>query len=184
MGEARSHRVFFALWPDHEAAGQLSALAHSLAGGGRPLRPTALHLTLAFVGSVTPTQLALLAELGARVRGVAFDLSLDRIGFWPQRGILWAGCNRTPPPLRDLAGRLAGALRDAGFSGDTRAGTALLPHVTLARRIRCGSLPQLETPIRWRADEFTLVESYLHPSAASYKILARFALDAADPDAD
>lgn len=184
MGEARSHRVFFALWPDGEAAGQLSALAHSLGGGGRLMRPASLHLTLAFVGSVTPTQLELLAQLGAGVRGAAFDLSLDRIGFWPQRGILWAGCRQTPPPLRDLAGRLAAALQDAGFALDSRAGTALLPHVTLARRVRCSSLPRLETPIRWRADEFTLVESHLHPSAASYRILTRFALDAADPDAD
>jgi 2'-5' RNA ligase len=184
MGEARSHRVFFALWPDHEAVAQLSALAHSLGGGGRLMRPASLHLTLAFVGSVTPTQLEVLGQIGTRIRGAAFDLSLDRIGFWPQRGILWAGCNRTPPPLRDLAGRMASALRESGFAVDSRAGSALLPHVTLARRVRCGSLPRLDTPIRWRADEFTLVESHLHPSAASYRILARFALDAAGPEAD
>lgn len=182
MGEARSHRVFFALWPDGEAVGQLSALAQSLAGGGRLMRPASLHLTLAFVGSVTPTQLDVLKQIGAGVRGATFDLSLDRIGFWPQRGILWAGCNQLPPPLRSLAGQLAVALRDAGFAIDSRAGTALLPHVTLARRVRCGSLPRLDTPISWRVDEFALVESHLHPSAASYKTLARFALDAADPD--
>ena len=37
MGEARSHRVFFALWPDDEATAHLSALAHELTtrGGGR-----------------------------------------------------------------------------------------------------------------------------------------------------
>lgn len=184
MSEARSHRVFFALWPDQEAAGRLAALAHSLTGssGGRLIRPASLHLTLAFIGSVTPTRLAELEGIAAGIRVAAFDLSLDRLGFWPQRGILWAGCSKLPLPLRDLSERLAAALRDAGFAIDPRAGAAQVAHVTLARRIRCASLPRLETLIRWRVDEFALVETHLHPSAASYKTLTRFPLDEADAD--
>ena len=52
MSEARSCRVFFALWPDDEATAHLSALAHDLTarGGARVMRPASLHLTLAFVG--------------------------------------------------------------------------------------------------------------------------------------
>lgn len=184
MDEARSHRVFFALWPSAEAVGHLSALAHSLAGGGRTMRPASLHLTLAFVGAVTPTRLELLRQIGAGIRGAAFELSLDRIGFWPQRGILWAGCNQVAAPLRGLAEGLTKALREADFAIDPRAGKPLLPHVTLARRVRCASLPGLETPIRWRVEEFALVESYLHPSAASYRTLQRFALDDIERDPD
>ena len=181
MSEARSHRVFFALWPDDEAVGHLSALAHSLAtGGGRVMRPASLHLTLAFVGSVTSTQVGRLEEIAAGIRAEAFDLSLDRLGFWPQRGILWAGCRRTPNPLRRLTERLVTDLRAAGFAIADHAGAAPVPHITLARRVRCPSLPRLGTPIRWRAGEFALVESRLHPSAASYKTLAGFHLDAAD----
>jgi 2'-5' RNA ligase len=56
----------------------------------------------------------------------------------------------------------------------------LVPHVTLARRVRCRDLPRLDTPIAWRVDEFALVESHLHPSAASYRTVARFPLPA-DP---
>ncbi|MCX7148264.1 MAG: RNA 2',3'-cyclic phosphodiesterase, partial [Rhodocyclales bacterium] len=97
MGEARSRRVFYALWPDHEAVGHLSALGRNLAGSGsRLLRPASLHLTLAFVGSVTPTQVEQLGGLAAGVCAEAFDLSIDRLGFWPQRGILWAGCSQPP----------------------------------------------------------------------------------------
>lgn len=184
MSEARSHRVFFALWPDQEATGHLAALAHSLAGngGGRLMRPASLHLTLAFIGSVTPTRLAELERIAAGIRAPAFDLSLDRLGFWPQRGILWAGCNTLPPALRALSERLAAALREAGFAIDHRAAAAQVAHVTLARRIRCASLPRLETPVRWRVDEFALVETHLHPSAASYKTLTRFSLDEAAVD--
>ena len=181
MTEARSRRVFFALWPDDEAVSHLSALAHDLSarGGGRVMRPASLHLTLAFVGAVTPTQLGQIEDIAAGVRAEAFDLSLDRLGFWPQRGILWAGCRQSPAPLRRLAESLGGGLRAAGFAIDPRS-TAQVPHITLARRARCASLPRLGTPIRWRVGEFALVETHLHPSAASYKSLAAFPLDEAD----
>lgn len=181
MGEARSRRVFFALWPDDEAAGHLSALAGNLAGsGGRPIRPAALHLTLVFVGSVTPTQVDQLHGIAAGVRAEAFDLRLDRLGFWPQQGILWAGCNQPPPALRRLAESLAAALRAAGLVVDPRSGSALVPHVTLARRVRGASLPQLATPIQWRVSGFSLVETHLQPSAARYRTLASFALNEVD----
>jgi 2'-5' RNA ligase len=129
---------------------------------------------------VTPGQLSRLEEIAGGVRAESFDLCLDRLGFWPQRGILWAGCRQTPAPLRRLAGALAADLRAAGFAIDHRSGADLVPHITLARRARCASLPRLGTPIGWRVDEFALVESHLHPSAATYRTLARFAL--AEPD--
>lgn len=176
--------MFFALWPDDEATGHLSALAQNLAtgSGGRVMRPASLHLTLAFVGSVTPTQVAQLEEIAAGVHAEAFDLSLDRLGFWPQRGILWAGCRQMPAPLRRLGDLLATRLRAAGFAIDHRSGAAQVPHITLARRIRCPSLPRLGTPIRWPVGEFALVETHLHPSAASYQTLASFPLDLADAE--
>lgn len=181
MAEGRSRRVFFALWPDGEATGHLSALAHSLAaGGGRTIQPVSLHLTLAFIGSVTSAQVEELERIASGVRGTAFDLSLDRLGFWPRGGTLWAGCRRAPAPLRRLAEALVTDLRAGGFAVDVRSGSELVAHVTLARHVRCASLPRLGTPIGWRVGEFSLVESHLHPSAASYKTLASFPLDEAD----
>jgi 2'-5' RNA ligase len=182
MSEARSHRVFFALWPDAEATAHLSALAHELTarGGGRVMRPATLHLTLAFVGAVTPAQIPRLEEIAGGIRAESFDLTLDRLGFWPQRGILWAGCQKVPAPLRRLAAALAADLRGAGFAIDHRSGADLVPHVTLARRARCAALPSLGSPISWSVGEFALVESHLHPSAASYRTLARFPLAGAD----
>jgi 2'-5' RNA ligase len=182
MSEARSRRVFFALWPDDEATAHLSALAQELTtrGGGRVMHPASLHLTLAFVGSVTPGLIPRLEEIAGAVRAESFELSLDRFGFWPQRGILWAGCRQSPAPLRRLAGALATDLRAAGFAIDHRSGADLVPHITLARRARSASLPRLGTPIAWRVGEFALVESQLHPSAASYRTLARFPLAEAD----
>jgi 2'-5' RNA ligase len=183
MSETRSHRVFFALWPDAEAVAHLSALAHELtAHGSRVMRPGSLHLTLAFVGAVPAERIPQLEEIAGAIRAEPFELSLDRLGFWPRGGVLWAGCRQAPAPLRRLAGTLAADLRGAGFAIDARAGADLVPHVTLARRARCASLPRLETPIAWRVQDFALVESHLLPSAASYRTLAGFPLAKADSD--
>ncbi|MBI5790180.1 MAG: RNA 2',3'-cyclic phosphodiesterase [Rhodocyclales bacterium] len=160
---------------------RLSALAQEMArDGGRAMQPATLHLTLAFIGAVTTGQVEALEELAASVRGEAFDLNLDHLGFFARGGIVWAGCRQTPSRQRRLSEQLHDALRGAGFVIDPRAGQ--VPHVTLARRVQSPSLPPLETPIGWRVSEFALVESHLHPSAASYRTLARFSLAEADTD--
>lgn len=181
-GASPQPRVFFALWPDGAAASQLAALAQSLTrgAGGRPTPPASLHLTLAFVGAVTPAQVAELQRVAATVRADAFELCLDRLGFWPQRGILWAGGGQLAPPLGTLFEQLAAALRAGGFRIAPPAGAAPVPHVTLARGSRGCPLPRLEPPVCWRAAEFALVESRLAPAGACYKSLARFPLVARD----
>lgn len=183
MKQARAHRVFFAVWPDDEASSHLAALGADLAGrGGRVLRPGALHLTLAFVGAVSSAQVQQLQQIAAGVQAEAFELSLDRLGFWPQRGILWAGCREAPPPLRSLAETLVTDLGAAGFVIDHGLRSSFVPHITLARRVRCASVPRLGTPISWRVAEFALVESEPNALGASYQTLASFALDEADAD--
>ncbi len=177
MEAPRRHRVFFAIWPDAEAVSHLAALGHAMAGsGGRAMRPASLHLTLAFIGAVSTDQLGSLRTLAGEVRAKPFDLSLDRLGFWPQRGILWAGCRQPPSALRRLSERLDAGLVAAGFAPDRHGGSRLVPHVTLARRVRCRDLPRLETPVRWHVGAFALVESHLHPSAACYQTLSEFRL--------
>ena len=181
MNEAR-HRVFFALWPDAAAASHLASLAGALtAHGGRLIKPSALHLTLEFIGEVSDVELMRLTEAASEVRGARFELALDRLGYWPRGGILWAGCRQVPAELRELGGALRAALSRADLSRGDRHPGDFAPHVTLARRARCASLPRLDTPIGWHVDRFALVESRLHPSAASYRVLAEFPLAAAAP---
>lgn len=182
MIEGRKQRVFFALWPDDETTAHLSALAQELTarGGGRVMHPSVLHVTLAFVGSITAAQVATLEQLAAGIHAKAFDLSLDRLGFWPQQGILWVGCRQAPPALRTLAEPLIERLGAAGFAIDRRPGAGYLPHITLARRARCAALPRLAAPLRWRVADFSLVESRLDSGAARYTTLASFPLDEED----
>lgn len=181
MSEAR-HRVFFALWPDATAASHLVSLAAVLAThGGRPIKASALHLTLEFIGEVSAAELVRLTEVASEVRGTCFELALDRLGYWPRGGILWAGCRQAPAELRELGSVLTAALSRADLLRGDRHPGDFAPHVTLARRARCASLPRLDTPIGWHVDRFALVESRLHPSAASYRVLAEFPLAAPAP---
>ncbi|MDO8293925.1 MAG: RNA 2',3'-cyclic phosphodiesterase [Gallionella sp.] len=179
MSAAQKLRVFFALWPDAETASHLAALGENLVGGcgGRVMPAANLHMTLAFIGAVTPAQIERLVALAAGVRCEAFDLRLDRLGFWPQGGILWAGCRQAPSCQRRLFAELASGVRAAGFTLDAR---TPVPHVTLARRARCASLPRLGTPLGWRADEFALVESIAQPVGVRYRVLETFPLDLPD----
>lgn len=141
--------------------------------GGRRMRRDSLHLTLAFIGAVSPAQLDLLCAIAAAVRAPPYDLTLDRLGCWPHNRIFWAGCHDAPSGQRRLYAALAEPLAAAGFALDARPHA---PHVTLARNAHCDGLPDLAVPIRWHVDAFALVESFLQPSGACYRELARWPL--------
>lgn len=178
MNVPQKHRIFFALWPDAEEAAHLAALGQNLAAGcvGRATPAENMHLTLAFIGAVTPVQLDELIAIAAEVRAESFDLRLDRLGFWPQGGVLWVGCRQPPSHQCRLYEALADCLRAAEFRFEAR---LFAPHVTLARRARCASLPRLGTPLGWRVSEFALVESIAQPLGVRYETRANFALDPA-----
>lgn len=133
-------------------------------------------MTLAFIGAVSPGQLAVLQDIAGKVDGEPFDLRLDRLDCWPHNRIAWLGCGKTPSRQRRLFAALAGGLAAAGFVLDKRSFT---PHVTLARNARCDHLPVLEHPIHWPVSELVLVESYLQASGARYRELARWPLQPA-----
>lgn len=178
--QPRLRRVFFALWPDAAALDALEAAAAAAyqCRGGRRLRRDSLHLTLAFMGDVSQAQLDDLLDLAGKLREAPFDLTLDQIGWWPRNGIFWAGCQTTPSHQRRLSNELSKALRTAGFAVDTR---PHFPHVTLLRNAHCSTLPVLKTPISWRVDAFSLVESKLQVSGSLYSVLARWPLSADGP---
>jgi 2'-5' RNA ligase len=164
----QTRRVFFALWPDAAALDALEAAAREgeACCGGRRMRRDGLHLTLAFIGAVTPSRLELLHEIAAGVAAAPYELVLDRLGWWPHNRILWAGCHEAPSLQHRLFEALALPLAAAGFVLDRRPHA---PHVTLLRQARCKEVPEMPTPIRWRVDAFSLVESSLQPSGARYR---------------
>jgi 2'-5' RNA ligase len=150
-------RLFFALWPDADAAQALAALAGRVAeaSGGRPMPRDKIHLTLAFLGQVGPAAHSQ-ALAAARFRPRAFEMELDRIGAFRSAGVAWAGIAAPPAELVSLQRKLEERLRARGFALEER---GYAPHVTLARRVLRPVMPTSIEPIAWRASAFTLVRS-------------------------
>jgi len=178
-------RVFFALWPDAACATRLHAIAAACAAdcGGRVMQKDTLHLTLAFVDDVDAGELPALCAI-AEAAGVALQprpphaLLLDRIGYWPQKRILWAASEQPPAVLEALAKRLAGGLREAGHRLPLR---PFAPHVTLLRKV--GAVPPAprmdilhDAPQPWHFDRFCLLRSRPSASGAAYETLAAWPL--------
>lgn len=94
-------RLFFALWPDPATRDALAATAGSLRRicGGRAPPANNLHLTLAFLGDVPEVRVPELADLAATLVAEPLVLELDRIGYWRQQRLVWAGPQSCPDAL-------------------------------------------------------------------------------------
>jgi 2'-5' RNA ligase len=169
-----SRRLFFALWPTETVARRLhdEALSLQRVCGGRAMRRETLHLTLAFLGAIPVSRVAVAEAAADTVKAGRFVLELDRLACWKHNHIAWAGCTRTPEPLSALAADLAFHLRTAGFALDAR---PFAVHATLVRNADCAaSLPELATPIVWPVEDFVLVESHNGPRGAGYEAVRRW----------
>lgn len=164
----RPARFFFALWPDASTAKRLHALATDAQSrcGGRAMRRDTLHLTLAFIGDVSPERLADLLAVGDRTGAEAFTLTIDRLGGWRHNRIVWAGAETCPPPLAALVARLGTGLEGAGFPVERRPFAA---HVTLLRNSRTQPRTEPIAPIEWKIGGFGLFQSHLSPEGADYR---------------
>jgi 2'-5' RNA ligase len=166
-------RLFFALWPD---AAVRDAIAHAAAPlvaacQSRAVPAANYHLTLAFLGALSPTTAADVAIAARGVRFAAFDLSLQQAGYWQRSRVAWfapAGC---PQALATLVDDLWNRLAGLGLALDSR---QFRPHVTLARDIDEVSGMQLAMPVEWRVQSFALVESTASAAGVIYTVREEF----------
>lgn len=174
LGDARpgGRRVFFALWPDDATRSALvRATKHAVRlCGGRPIAKERLHVTVAFLGSVTDEELAS-ARAAAPVTVGAFDLTLDLLGVWPQSRVLWLAGRHVPDELNQLESELWTRLEGRGFKPEER---IYRPHVTLARRAR--AVEEAVEPVTWRVTELALVESLPDGRNVHYEVLEHWPL--------
>ncbi len=160
-------RLFFALWPDEPVRQALARATRDIVrkSGGKPTPRANLHVTLAFLGPVTPADLA-------RVEAIepppsrAFDLVVDRLGYWDRARVLWLGTSHTPPPLVALEHALWDRLVAIGFVRERR---PYAPHVTLARKARAVNADV--DPVVWPVTGIALVESKTGPRSSRYTVL-------------
>ena len=160
-------RLFFALWPDAGVRSLIAdaAAALRLSGAARPVPRENYHLTLAFVGEVPSSSLAVLQQIGRSQREPACTVSLDAYEHWREPRVVVAVARETPAALTLLSTRLRAALQDRTTEPPLRA------HVTLARKVAQAPVPQAMSAIPWHATAFSLVSSDTRGQHAVYTVV-------------
>lgn len=169
-----------------ELARRVEELRHELPPA-RWVPAESCHLTLLFLGEISPSQeAALTARLGGVFRrAAAFDLRLEGAGCFPPRRparVAWVGL-RPAEALLELQTEVSRVcLEEVPLEREKR---TYRPHLTLAR---CRRPWPREAARRWRAGwsdhlgqtftvrEGVLMESRLDPGGATYHPRARLAL--------
>lgn len=175
MSAPEPQRLFFALWPDAAVRERIAHWAERCGHhcGGRQVPDGNLHITLAFAGSVPPERRICLEAAAGEVAMPAFDIRLDRLGYWSRACCLWLSASRPPTGLGELASVLRSALPECGLEPETR---PYRMHITLRRRARRGPPVREIEPIAWHARDFALVVSQTLPEGARYEVLRRWPL--------
>ena len=161
-------RLFFAIYPNVDAAARIARLAQHLCGEhrlkGRPLAAERLHVTLHHLGDYVGLPEALVAAAINAASTIAmrpFEVAFDRAGrFGGGTGkrpfVLLGGDGITA--LTAFQQALGMAMKKAGLG--RLAESRFTPHMTLLYDDRRVSEQAVET-IGWTAHEFVLVHSLL-----------------------
>lgn len=173
---SESKRLFFALsLPDTVRQQVVHWRAASFAeDAGRPVAAANLHLTLAFLGDVSPEKQRALSALAGRIRQPGFTLRLDDAGQWLRSRVVWLGTRQPPRGLLQLANMLRA---QAARSGCYQSPQPFHPHVTLLRD--AASRVAIPPPgFSWSlpVTEFALYQSAFSRGKTRYTELARWPL--------
>ncbi|MFN3937074.1 MAG: RNA 2',3'-cyclic phosphodiesterase [Gemmobacter sp.] len=150
----------------------------------RRVPPENLHLTLAFLGEISPEEAEEVHHALDSLRLSPVPVHLRGVGmFGGERPHSVHALAVPDPALKHLARKVAQAARGAGV---TIAARRFVPHVTLGRLDPAGAdLPRLERAVAAEAgfvcgpalmDRFCLMRSRLHPDGARYETLAEYPL--------
>jgi 2'-5' RNA ligase len=156
-------RLFIAVNFDKETKRNMIAVQERLrkVGQGNFSRPENLHLTLVFLGEVTPNRAAAVKQAMEQTSVQDLLLTFDHVGCFQRDGgnVWWIGLaeNRA---LLEMRKELCGYLSAAGFKLES---SRFAPHITLAREIRQTEKPDRKTlfgaSFATHADTITLMLS-------------------------
>lgn len=142
---------------------------------GRAVPAANFHITLHFLGDITPRQLDRVCAEAGRIRAERFDLVLDQPGYFPRPGIFWIGPGQVPGALTNLAAALRRVGRKAGIAAPRK---PFEPHLTLFRNCRARPpLPTGNPDFRLPGDGFTLFQSITGHKGVRYQPLHRWAAE-------
>jgi 2'-5' RNA ligase len=133
-------RLFIAINFSEETRARLIALRDELRAqsvSGRFSLDENLHLTLAFIGEVSPKKVDKIKAILETVTFAPFEIEIDRLGTFLKGTLWWAGL-REDEPLMLLQREIEHMLALCGFPMD---GRKYNPHVTLGREVVTGINP-------------------------------------------
>jgi 2'-5' RNA ligase len=180
---SRPIRSFIAIDIPPEVKSGLSALQNSLRHLGAAVswtRPEGVHLTLKFLGDVTPSSLPDIVKglHDAVESAIAFPVIVEGVGSFPnprRPRVLWVGL-QGGEPLSKLQESVESAIEPLGFPREHR---EFHPHLTLGRvkaphgveRV-VQEMERLGFPRReFTAAEVRLMKSELKPTGAEYTLI-------------
>jgi len=176
-GAEPTDRLFFALYPDLDAAMRIGDLARRRRAfygmTGTPVLAEHLHVTLHHLGNFVGLPRGIVSsarEAGAAVSATPFGVVFDRVeSFLHGPFVMRAGAGEAD--LTAFHRRLGEAMKMAGLAHKVKSG--FTPHVTLLRdRVLVDA--QAVDPIGWTVREFALVHSLL--GQTRHIVLARWPL--------
>lgn len=170
-----TRRLFFALWPTQRCREAMFKAARTLhkQTDGRLVNIENLHLTLAFVGSVTEQQQQCMQQVASNIHTPSFTIELSELGYWPKPRVAWIGCQQQPEGLLLLASTLNSYLEECGYQAEKRPFQA---HITLVRKAKRYPKDRQTPEITWPVDRFVLVESVTHAEGVEYRVIAEWPL--------
>jgi 2'-5' RNA ligase len=171
-------RVFYALWPGLDSRTRIAEAAGvlSLGNAARPVSAENYHLTLAFVGDVSPARLAVLQQIGGSQRAVGCTIKFDAYDYWPEPQVVVAVARQIPTALIELSARLHGGLMLYQEALNLRRPQPPRPpplraHVTLARKVVQAPVLKAMSPFDWSARSFSLVSSDTSGARSVYTVV-------------
>ncbi|HXG66525.1 MAG TPA: RNA 2',3'-cyclic phosphodiesterase [Blastocatellia bacterium] len=160
---------------------RIEALQRELRQAGAQVswtKSTNIHLTLKFLGEVSPSRIAGVQEAVARAATVTgpFDIEVSGSGCFPSARnprVLWVGLREVPQELKRLQAAIENELAGEGFPREEKKFT---PHLTVGRirspknasRVAEELIAKGFPSETFRAHEVILMRSELHPAGSIY----------------
>ena len=151
-------RLFIAVNFNNETRSRLLALRDELSDKserGRFSLPENLHLTLAFIGEVSPKRIDTIETVMETVKFAPFAAVVERLGTFSRGTLWWAGL-RENEALMELQREVEHKLALSDFVLD---GRKYSPHITLGREIVTKSKPWAIEPFGETISSIDLMKS-------------------------
>jgi 2'-5' RNA ligase len=141
MAMVEAIRSFMAFDLDNESVlkklAEAQALLVKTGADLKPVEPKNIHMTIRFLGNITPDMVEKIFEEMKKVQFTPFDVRICGLGAFPDvryPRVCWAGITEGADQLRSVVSQLEPRLRGLGFAADPK---GFSPHLTIAR-VRSG----------------------------------------------